>query len=229
MIAQHSRVLAVGDTRSGKSELLAHLANLARCQRILIDTKAEWRCGVRPVSLHATTSEQAAGEAAAIDWTAPIVHVIPDPGERVQLEALYAAIDRIPRPVLVWTDELHDVSNGNWEPRGLRRLYKTGAARRHGALGACQRPLDVSMSAKTQASHLFISRDVGADDLDHLLRWVPFTASCDPPVPQLVAELPAYGFVWIDKPARAVTVVDPLPEHLRGGGPFRKRPGFDTA
>lgn len=226
----NDRVLAVGDTRSGKSELLAHLANRARVQRVLIDPKGEWVAGQAPMHhLSARTPEAAAAEVDAIDWTAPIVHVQPAPLERHQLEALYDRIDRIHRPVVVWTDELMDVSTGSWAPRGLARLQTTGAARRHGSLAATQRPIAVSMAARSQWTHLFVSRDIGADDLRDLLGWAPFVQEFEPAVPELVRSLEPYAFVWIDKPARTVTVVDPLPAGARAGGPFRKRPGFDSA
>src|SRR4051812_32409210 len=67
MVAYNDRVLVLGSTGSGKSEVLNYLSAMLRCQRLLLDTKDEFVVpGVEPVS-----------SVDAIDWSQRTVHVRP--------------------------------------------------------------------------------------------------------------------------------------------------------
>jgi hypothetical protein len=225
VILPSQRVLAVGMNGDGKSELLASIANRVRVRRVLIDPKADWQVAGQPrYQLSSSTVAHAQVELEGIDWDQPIVHVQPTPAERGQLEALYARIDQLAPPLLVWTDEAYMTSSGSWEPRGMRSLQVTGRSRGIGHLAATQRPVDVAMCLRSEADHVMLFRNIGLDDLESFTRRLPYVRDYHPSVAQLLEQLPPYGFLWLDKNARELTICDPIPL-ASAAGAIAKRPG----
>jgi hypothetical protein len=221
-IAPNQRVVAVGMTRSGKSELLRYLFSVMRTRRVLVDPKGEWRVpGVTCHALTAETKEGAVEQVKAIDWSQPIVHVHPTWQGWEQLAALYGAIGRLPWPVVVWTDEAYGVSSAQRRPPGLIQLQVAGGGRGHGQLIATQRPRNIARELLTESEHIFIFRGLSEPDVLAALEGAPFL----PPdqAIELHRALPQYGYLWVDRIRGQVDIGDPLPERLRTLGTIRKR------
>lgn len=223
-IRWHDRVLAVGMNGNGKSELACSIFNRVRCRRVLVDPKGDWQVAGAPrYRLRGQTEANAQAELEGIDWSAPVIHVQPDALVRPQLEALYAQLDRL-EPALIWTDEAYMVSSGSWEPRGLRSIQTTGRSRGIGHLACTQRPKNIAVTLRTEAQHTFLFRDIGAEDLASVLAHQPYVGNLfDLNMVQVLAELPQYGFVWLDRDARDVRICDPIP--LGAPGVVTKAPG----
>lgn len=219
------RVLIVGMNGSGKSELAVSIFNQVAVRRVLIDPKGDWVVDGAPRwRLNARTESHAEAEVEGIDWSAPIIHVQPQSGNRPQLEALYRRIDQLP-PVEVLTDECYMTTTGSWAPVGLRSILTTGRSRGLGHLGCTQRPLDISVALRSEAQHIMVFRGIGAKDLADLETHVPYVQDFDLDVAEAVRGLPPFGFVWFDKGAQEVRICDPLPLDQLPAGPVRKAPG----
>jgi pentatricopeptide repeat protein len=224
VIRWNQRVLIAGMTRSGKSELARYLFAQMRCRRVLIDPKREWALGVGVprIELGATTMEAAEREAAAIDWTQPVLHVSPlwlgrrgaRDAARYQLEALFARIARLPGDTHVWIDEGYGVSSASWAPAGLIELEVAGGGMGKGSTTCTQRPVNVAKELLTEADYLFLFGPLDRDDVAESLRGC---SSFLPPerALELMAAQPRYGYLFVSKPDRSYAIGPPLPAHLR--------------
>lgn len=224
MIAYWHKAFLAGMNGSGKSELLNWLWSQLAVRRVLVDSKREWSlAGVAPVDLRSVDNDEAGGfpaaraEVDAIDWDQPIIHVrhaaLGNPGSRGQLSALFAKIHRLPGPVSTAIHEAVKVSSAAWCPPGLREELTSGASREHGVLAASQRPRHVAKELLTEAQHVFLFPPLDVDDLKEARRGTPFLS-----VEQAIAwtaNVPAFGYLWADRQARAVAIGDPLPNDLR--------------
>jgi hypothetical protein len=227
------RLTAVGATRSGKSELLRYLftaGTSAGARGVLIDPKGEWAIegvprvdlsrGVEQTGLRAV--QQARDEVRrGVDWQARLVHVRPRWQARAQLVALYGELARLPGDVVVWTDEAYGVSDGNWAPPGLLELQTAGASRGHAHLAGAQRPRNVKRELFTEADHVFMFGRLDSEDVKVARQGAPFLGVRESL--RLLADLPEWGYLWIDRRAGVVRVADPLPDAFRLEGPVRKR------
>lgn len=219
-ISYAHRTVAVGMTRSGKSEILRHLFTRMATRRVLVDPKGEWVLEGAPMhQLTAAGVDQARAEIEAIDWSAPLVHVQPAwqgagaREARAQLAALYDRIARIPGELVVWTDEAYGVSSGSWSPGGFFNLLVAGAGRGHGHLAATQRPRNVARELFTEADHLFVVPPLATEDFAHVItEGAPFLPLAD--ARDLAADLPRHGYLYVDRRDQAVLIGDPLPAHL---------------
>jgi len=210
VIGYAQRATAIGMNRSGKSELIRYLFASLNVRRVLIDPKGEWAVPGQP--RHVLRSRDKIGcerEVDAIDWTAPIVHVVPGWEDKQQLEALFARVASIAGPMTVWIDECYGVSNASWAPSGLRQLIVAGAGLGHGVFAATQRPRNVSKLFLTEADHLFIFPPLDVEDLKEARRGVPFLG-----VDQALAlagELPRHGYIWASKRDGTIAKGPPIP------------------
>jgi hypothetical protein len=221
------RVVAVGGTRSGKSELLRYLFCRGisdGAQGVIVDPKGDWRVldTARHV-LHAERLEPARAEVELIDWAAPLVHVQPVHGNRAQLTALYDRIARLRGDVVVWSDEGYAISTASWAPNGLLKLQTAGAARGQAHLVATQRPVNVKRELLTEADHLFLFRRLHRDDIATAVQAFAGVVDASPAdVEEELRDLPEWGFLWADRRAGELIRSQPLPDGLRRYGPVEK-------
>jgi hypothetical protein len=222
-IYYQDRVLCLASTGGGKSTLLNFLFSTAyRCQRVLIDTKDEWRIdGVEPVS----KLEQ-------VDWQQPIVHYVDDRGDKAEYERLFKALlarrqGRVPGPrrygLVVCVHELADLCGDapGATPPAVSAYLRKGRAHGQGLLGASQRPVNLPKAARTEAQHYFVmAGEMDPDDEPTIARALRLSESelethlerarQLAPSP----ELADYAYLWYDRPARRLTAWPPLPAHM---------------
>lgn len=143
----NERVLVVGPTESGKSELLNVLFSDMACQRLLFDTKGhEWTIeGVEPVS-----------DPAAIDWQQPIIHYVTSGTDLAEVTAVFEQCCQR-RDLVVCVHELNDLSgySTNRTPEVVNRYLSQGGANGRGLLGATQMPVDMPKRARSEVQHVF--------------------------------------------------------------------------
>lgn len=210
-IKYNDRVLVLGQTGSGKSELLNHLFSNMRCQRLLIDTKEdEWIVeGVEP----AHSLEE-------IDWTQPIIHFAQEGDELDELDRVFAAA-RTRRGLSVCVHELCDLCNyqAAATPTNINALLSKGRNKGLGLLGGTQRPVNVPMRAKTEVQHVFIIVPKLGDDDVREMAGLGIGMSGGKELGALIDKVDSehgdYSFLWFRKGARGYQICPPLPEHLR--------------
>ena len=198
------RVAIIGSTGSGKSELARHLFEAARCRRVLVDSKRTWTIpGVQPVSA-----------LSQIDWTAAVIHVQP-PGwrDRGYSDELYGQILRRLRHALVWTDEAYGVSSSGWPGSSVDAFQATGRELELGHLACMQRPVHAAVTLATEAEHVFLFPPLKRNDLETALGGLSFVDTAE--VERLCADVPRYGYLWLNARDRDLQIGDPLPDWLR--------------
>jgi hypothetical protein len=210
------RVLAVGMNGSGKSELARYLTSQIRVRRVLIDPKREWSLGVNvpPIRFAGRTLDEYRRQLDTIDVAAlPFLHVQPKWRDRDQLTALFDWLDGLPGQLWVWIDEAFGVSSAAWAPDGLLSLVVAGRARGRGLIACTQRPRNIATEFKTEANHLFLFPPVDLEDVGECLRGAAFL----PPARavELMDGLPEHGYLWVDKIGKGAAIGDPLPAHAR--------------
>jgi hypothetical protein len=164
-VRYNERVLVVGPTESGKSELLNVLFSQFQCQRLLFDTKGhEWTiAGVEPVS-----------DPASIDWSQPIIHYVTAGTELGEVtEVFEQCCGR--RDLVVCVHELNDLSaySTNKTPEVVNRYLSQGGANGRGLLGATQMPVDMPKRARSEVQHVFtLAPPIDEDHLKVVCRIV---------------------------------------------------------
>ena len=208
MIRQGDRVLAVGNTGTGKSQALAELFARHAGQRLLIDVGDDYTLG--PAALAEGASE--ADSPGAIDWSKRTIRYVPRRGDRREYDELYAYIwER--GDLFVWADELEDVAPAHGTPWRVRKVVKQGRKRRLTHAGATQRPVGVDRSVVNQAEHAYIFRLVDRDDVDVLAFRVGIDSHA---LAAELRELPSpqdtyTGFLYHRVGQPSVTAFPPLP------------------
>jgi energy-coupling factor transporter ATP-binding protein EcfA2 len=212
------RVLVLGQTQSGKSELLNYLAASIRVQRLVIDTKDELVIpGVEPVT-----------SPAAIDWRAPLIHFRGGVGDRDTFQELFDAANRR-RNLTVVVHELADLCdyNAHRTPPAVSRYLSQGAAWGRGLLAASQRPVEMPKRARTDVDHVFVMVPPGLDAADvkttaELMRLpVP---ELDRLLGELERDFGRYSFLWFERGAGGkLTRCPPLPAAHRRRTIARRR------
>jgi hypothetical protein len=170
------RVLFVGKTGEGKSEAALGFWAIHGGQRLLIDVQDHYTLG--PAALAEDPPPLEVDDPRAIDWQHRTIRYVPRrPGDRREMDALYAAIYRRGN-MLVLADELEDIAPSQGPGAGfhVKKVLKQGRKYRITHLGATQRPAGVDRSAINQAEHAFIFRMVDPDDIDTLSRRVGLRA-----------------------------------------------------
>jgi energy-coupling factor transporter ATP-binding protein EcfA2 len=203
----NDRVLVLGYTGSGKSELLNHQFSAIRCQRVLLDSKDEWKiAGVEPVR----------GEPAAIDWRAPIIHyVVGEAGNEDEIDELFRACFAR-RHLVVAAHELEDLCNYNAHrtPRHLRSYISQGRTHGLGLLGAAQRPLEIPKRARTEADHHFVTVK-RPDDMQEVARMFGVELRELDRELETARQHGEFAFLWHDKRAGEISICPELPDRIR--------------
>lgn len=214
-IRSTDRVLVLGPTGSGKSVLANTLFSSYRCQRLLVDTKWEFRVqGVEPVE-----------SVAAIDWTAPVIHYRDHSGDLRDVDQLFRAClrRRTDQPgrygLVVCVHELADLCGHQTgaTPRWVNAYITKGRAHGLGLLGASQRPVNMPRTARSEAQHVFaLARDFDPDDRPVVAKLI---RRSERELDELLVQARAVGehaFLWYDQRAGSLVIKPPLPEQLRG-------------
>jgi hypothetical protein len=204
-IRANDRVFLCSSTRSGKSTVAAYLFSQFRCQRVLVDPKAEWRIrGARTVR----TPDDLAAE---LERSAT-VHFVPARFDRREFEDLYDVLFQEARDRLIWTDELQAVCLDGWAPRALRMLQTQGAAMRLGHIGCGTRPRRMPREILTEADHILVfEKGLAADDAQDIAREMDVSLE---ELRSLLAELPPFGFLWYQRRSKSLHIADALPAEL---------------
>lgn len=209
-IVYHQRVLVLGQTRSGKSELLNHLFSNLKCQRVLLDTKGgEWGVpGVEPV----TAVEE-------IDWREPIIHFITQTDDPEEIDGLFA-IARTRRHLSVCVHEMGDLCNfhASRTPANVSAYLSKGGAYGLGLMGGSQRPVEMPVRGRTEVQHVFIVVPrMGEPDVRAMAELgIGISArELGPLIDQVERDYGPHSFLWFRKGAKGWTICKPLPDHLR--------------
>jgi hypothetical protein len=219
VISYADRTLILGQTRSGKSELLNLHFSAFRCQRVLVDTKDEWTiAGVEPVE-----------DVAAIDWRAPVIHLRLEPGDIDAVEQLFRLAFEHRGPLVLGVHELADLCDyrPHLAPRHLRRYLAQGAAHGLGLLGASQRPVEMPVRSRTETQHVFVFVPrLAGDDVEAIARMVGLsTRELERELDERQAEDGLHSFLWFDRREGKLTAWPPLTAELRAGSIVDRRPG----
>lgn len=213
MIRFNDRVLVLGSTGSGKSELLNVLftSMSGGAQRVLIDTKHEFAVdGVEPVS-----------EAAAIDWRAPVIVYRDAGGGPREMQELFAAL-HARRRVTACVHELSDVCDyhAGRTPPAFNAYVSKGRALGQGLLAGSQRPFEVPSRARSEADHVFLFVPRFPLEQDHKAAAQTIGMSPDElarALDGLLAELGPHSFLHFDRREGRTVACTPLAESERSG------------
>lgn len=207
----NDRVLVLGSSQSGKSELLNLLFSRTRggAQRVLVDTKSEFAIeGVDPVE-----------DVAAIDWTRPIVHYRDRTGDVAEMQELFAAIFAR-RRILACVHEASDVCDfsAGRTPPAFNAIASKGAALGVGLWCGSQRPFEIPSRAKSEPLHVFIFAPRFLLEQD--LKAAALTVGRDPRelgtmLDELQATLGDHSFLHFDRRAGVLEACAPLSEAER--------------
>jgi energy-coupling factor transporter ATP-binding protein EcfA2 len=206
VISFNDRVLVLGSTGSGKSELLNALFTDMHggAQRILVDTKSEFAIPDVPVS---TTVD-------AIDWRRPVVHYQTARNDLEEIERLFEAC-YARRRLVVCVHELSDVCNfsAGRTPPSFDNYVSKGRALGLGLLAGSQRPFEVPSRAKSEADHVIVFAK--GFTLEQDVKAAGQAIGVDPKtfpaqLAQVRDQLGEYAFVHLDRRAGTIEAVPPL-------------------
>jgi hypothetical protein len=163
--AYNDRVLALGQTQSGKTTAMQRWVLSMGPQIRVVDPKGRLQLGVEPVY-----------DVEAIDWRQRIVHWRPRRFTRDEYERIYEAFWLAGGPAVVWTDECAGVgpTTGSWAPTFLIALQAQGAEHGIGHYYCSQRYQNIAVPLRTEVDHVVvfapppprIDLDVLARDID---------------------------------------------------------------
>ena len=209
-IAYNDRVLVLGQTGSGKSEILNHLFSTIRCQRLLLDTKGgEWGiAGVEP----ARSIEE-------VDWQAPIIHFVTQTDDPEEVDELFGAA-RTRRHLSICVHEMCDLCNyrAAKTPPNVSAYLSKGRAHGLGLIGGSQRPYEMPVRGRSEVQHvLIVVPRLGREDVAAMagLGIGVEPRQLGEMIDQVELEHGEHSFLWFRKGARGHTVCKPLPEQLR--------------
>lgn len=200
------RILTVGKTGEGKSELLAHLWAIYRGQRILIDVQDHYELG--PVALEEGAID--VDRVADIDWRARTIRYAPRTLSKREFDDLFAAIYHR-GDLFVWCDELEDPLPAHGAPTYARKVVKQGRKKRITFGGATQRPHGVERSAINQAETAFVFRMVDEDDIATLSYRLGLTTR---QLADALRALPQHGYLRHTIGEPNIVQMPPLPAHV---------------
>jgi hypothetical protein len=218
-IAYHQRVLVLGETRSGKSELLNHLFSTLRCQRILLDTKGgEW--GIPGVEAVHSVEE--------FDWTAPIIHFVTQTDDPMEIDPVFAIARERKRPISICAHEMGDLCNFNAQrtPPNVSSYISKGGAWGCGFMGGSQRPVEMPVRGKTEVQHVFVVVPPQGDNELAAIAGIGIGVSktqLQEMLKRAQADHGEHSFIWFRKGYYEPLICKPLPEHLRNATIVRRK------
>jgi len=209
------RVIVLGRSGSGKSELVNHLAVMPRCQILKWDSKDEFTiAGVEPVY-----------RPEDIRWDERVIHLVDDSCELEDVDRLFRLCwDRkVGRTghaygLVVVVHELGDLclDAPQKTPRAVINYLKKGRAHGLGLIGASQRPRNIPVSARTEVQHVFtFSSGLDPDDLPIAAKMHRMTVPEFEQALEQARGLGEHAYIWGDLRAGRNTIRPQLPDHLR--------------
>lgn len=224
MIDWWHRLIVVGSTTSGKSELVNTLWSQLRCQRLLIDIKDEFALPDPAGEAELTP----AYTVESIDWSAPLIHVVPRNWTPADFDALFEAANQR-RHISIAVHEFGYVCD--FKPglvgRNVHTYISQGAAHGRGLMAATQRPVCFPVSGLTEAQHVVAigPPPVKPDDTAALadgMRLGRHELAAE--LAELEASHGKYSFLWFDREHDgALTSWGPLPAEWRAQSIVRRR------
>ena len=206
------RVLVLGSTGSGKSELLNLLFSrmAGGAQRALIDTKHEFALpGVQPV----------AGDVDQVDWREPIVHYRDGSGGAKEMQQLFAALHQR-RRIVTCVHELSDVCefHAGRTPPAFNAYVSKGRALGQGLLAGSQRPVEIPSRARSEFDHVFMFAPRFVLEQDHKAAAIAMNMTPDQlggALDGALAQLGRHSFLHYDRTAQQTVVCAPLSQAER--------------
>jgi hypothetical protein len=204
----HQRAFVVGETGSGKSEVLNLMFSQLRNQRLLLDTKPEFLIPDVPV-VHQVDD---------IDWDQPIIHYRPSTGTLEEIDELfYDCYHR--RNLTICCHELGDLCEDQpgRATTYTRKYIRGGNIFGNGLLAGSQRLVCIPRQARTESQHV-IHMVPGLDPDDHKIAASMMrvnTLELDRLLAEAQQLAPKHSAIWFEKQTRELRLVPPLPEHLR--------------
>jgi hypothetical protein len=219
VIAFNQRTLVIGKTRSGKSELLNAQLTQIRCQRVVYDSKSEWRvAGTEP-----------AEDVDAIDWRQPIVHFVPGEDVKDDAERFFRAAFNRPGPLVIAVHELADLCEyrAHATPAPVSRYIRQGGAHGKGLLAASQRPVEMPVSARSEPEHVFLFVPaLQRDDMETVAGMMHMpVGELEAAVLRTHSELGPFSFLHYERDTSTLTYCPPLPARIRAQTIITRRPG----
>jgi hypothetical protein len=232
-IRYNDRVLFLGDTGAGKSELINFWWEQFRCQRLLFDSKDEFSIPdprhERPIPSGASYDELVAAgvpfldpvsELDGIDWSAPLIHYVPATEEVPEVDALFRAAYARKGALVIAAHEASDLCEyqANKTPSGFNAYVSKGRVRGKGLLLGSQLPVNLPVRGKTLNQHVMVSvpRFTRSDDLKAVAQavgqdWQQFAAACD----ELHGTAGDYAYWWFNRRTRELRPCVPLNDACR--------------
>lgn len=208
------RVLVLGSTGSGKSELLNVLFSrmAGGAQRALIDTKHEFAIDGASV---------ATGDPDAIDWRSAIVHYRDGGGGPKEMQRLFTALHQR-RRLVTCVHELSDVCDyhAGRTPPAFNSYVSKGRALGQGLLAGSQRPFEVPSRAKSEADHVFVFVPRFPLEQDHKAAAQAINMTPDAlarALDQALGELGPHSFIHFDRAGGRTVICEPLSTAERSG------------
>lgn len=226
-VRYNDRVLILGDTGAGKSELINFYWELFNCQRLLLDSKDEFSVPdlqAEPERDGKYPNLKPARDVDSIDWDAPTIHYIPrhvaGKAGLQEMDDLFWAAYESPQPLLMAVHEVSDVChyNAHKTPEGFDTYVSKGRVRGKGMLAGSQLPVHMPIRAKTLNQHVFVMvpRFIREDDMKAIAKMVGaddkvFADQLD----QLHDQLGDHAFAHFDRRTRETVANLPLSEQAR--------------
>lgn len=218
-IRRSDRLLMVGYTGCGKTELAKMIAARSGTRLIVWDPKDE-------LELRVAKARGIGSLEKALREPRRIVHWVPVTGERDEYEAAAALVWRTPGPWLWWVDEASECTSPSWCPTGLRLAATQGRTSERSVMALTQRVAECHAVLRSQAEHIFVFAEEPIDlDLKALAGHVPLSAAdLAQALRELHSEYGRHAHLWSIRPTRELRRCAPIPLRRPPGRAPRQPP-----
>lgn len=190
------RVLVVAPPGGGKSVLVQYIVSrLQPCRVCVVDPKEDPPLLEQLRGIEIVRDVELLPEA----LRAPVTHWVPeDPDNLKELNDGYSRIWNTPGPLILWDDEVADVTGPSRICRAQARYIKRGRAHDKCWVGATQRLTETHPTCRTQAEHLIAMTPAPQDmDLDTLARYMNLSsAALRDELTELWQQAGDYSHIW---------------------------------
>jgi energy-coupling factor transporter ATP-binding protein EcfA2 len=199
LVAYQDRVILLGRSNSGKSQLARAIFVAAKGPKLIVDPQGSETTRV-PGAV--TFRDPRRPPDAAVRRFVPI-----DPADLDAYDEVYRWVLLRSYPSYVWCDEAGDVFPVRRTPPNARRLLTHGRKRQIGHVATHTRPRELDPNLIAQAAHVVVFQLPNPADRRH----VADVAGVEPArLDELLGELPPFGYVWHDVAAGTLTAHPPI-------------------